>query len=253
MVDRSGAHEGALPRHVAVIMDGNGRWAVSRGLPRIEGHRAGVRAVRAAVECARELRIPYLTLYAFSTENWGRPEAEVSALMGLLREFLASELPELLSRGIRLNTIGETSRLPLLVREGLRHVVSSTAGNSDMTLTLALSYAGRSEIVRAVRRIAEEAAAGKLSPGAVDEAFLSSRLDTAGMPDPDLVIRTSGERRISNFLLWQSAYAEYVFSDVPWPDFGKAEFLQALDEFSRRKRRFGLTGEQAGEEEGPCS
>ena len=240
MVDRSGAHEGALPRHVAVIMDGNGRWAVSRGLPRVEGHRAGVRSVRAAVECARELRIPFLTLYAFSTENWGRPEAEVTALMGLLGEFLRSELPELLSRGIRLNVIGEPARLPLLVREALRQVTAATAGNRDMTLTLALSYAGRSEIVRAVRRIAAEVAAGELSPEGIDEACLSSRLDTAGMPDPDLVVRTSGERRISNFLLWQSAYAEYVFSDVPWPDFGKAEFLHALEEYSRRRRRFGL-------------
>jgi undecaprenyl diphosphate synthase len=253
MVQRSGTREGALPRHVAVIMDGNGRWAVSRGLPRVEGHRAGVRAVRAAVECARELRIPYLTLYAFSSENWGRPDPEVSALMGLLREFLASELPELLRRGIRLNVIGETDRLPFIVRESLRTVMAATAGNGEMTLTLALSYAGRSEIVRAARKFAADAAAGKVDPSALTEELFASRLDTAGMPDPDVVIRTSGERRVSNFLLWQCAYSEYVFSDVLWPDFGKAEFLQALDEYSRRNRRFGLTEEQAGEGEGPCS
>ena len=236
----------ALPRHVAVIMDGNGRWAALRGLPRVEGHRMGVRAVRTVVECARELGIPYLTLYAFSLENWGRPEPEVRTLMSLLQEFLRSELPEMLRQGIRLRVIGDTSTLPLPVRHVLSRTMNATAGNSGMTLTLGLSYAGRNEIVRAAQALAADAAAGTIRPEAVTEEVFASRLDTAGMPDPDLVIRTSGELRVSNFLLWQSAYAEYVFTDVLWPDFGKTEFLLALEEFSRRHRRYGLTGEQAG-------
>jgi len=233
-----------LPRHVAIIMDGNGRWANLRGLPRIEGHRMGVRSVRAIVECARELRIPCLTLYAFSLENWGRPEPEVMALMTLLKEFLVSELSLLLRHRIRLRVIGETSSLPFAVRQVLEHTVSSTAGNSEMTLTLGLSYAGRNEIVRASRRLAAEAADGRIAPEEITEEMFATRLDTAGIPDPDLVIRTSGELRISNFLLWQSAYAEFAFTDVLWPDFGKAEFLQALEEYSRRHRRFGLTADQ---------
>jgi len=234
-----------LPRHVAVIMDGNGRWANLRGLPRIEGHRMGVRAVRAVVECARELRIPCLTLYAFSLENWGRPKPEVLALMTLLKEFLVSELSLLRKHRIRLCVIGETSSLPFAVRKVLDRTVAATAGNTGMTLTLGLSYAGRNEIVRAARRLAAEAAEGTIAPEEITEDVFSSRLDTAGIPDPDLVIRTSGEFRISNFLLWQSAYAEFSFTDVLWPDFSKAEFLQALEEYSRRHRRFGLTGEQA--------
>ena len=242
-----GGSEGSpLPRHVAVIMDGNGRWARQRGLPRAEGHRMGARAVREVVECARELGIRYLTLYAFSLENWGRPDAEVKTLMALLQEFLLSELPLMLRHGIRFRTIGDTSALPFAVRQVLSGTLAATAGNTDMTLTLGLSYAGRDEIVRAVRRIAAEAAQGKLGPEGVTEETFSGRLDTAGMPDPDLVIRTSGEIRVSNFLLWQSAYAEFVFTDVLWPDFGKAEFLRALEEYSRRNRRFGLTDEQAG-------
>jgi undecaprenyl diphosphate synthase len=245
-----GTDEAALPRHVAVIMDGNGRWAKLRGLPRVEGHRMGIRAVRAVVECARELGIPYLTLYAFSVENWGRPEGEVATLMSLLREFLLKELPELARHRIRLKVIGDVSQLPALVREVLDRVLAATSANDEMTLTLALSYAGRNEIVRAARVLAAEAAAGSISPEGISEPEFALRLDTAGMPDPDLVIRTSGELRISNFLLWQAAYAELVFTDVLWPDFGKAEFLQALDEYSRRSRRFGLTEEQAGPREG---
>jgi len=245
-MDPFGSDPAALPRHVAVIMDGNGRWARSRGLPRVEGHRMGVRAVRAVVECARELGIPYLTLYAFSLENWGRPRDEVRTLMALLQEFLHSELAELLRNRIRLNVIGETASLPLPVRQILSRTVAATAANPEMTLTLGLSYAGRNEIVRAARALATEAAEGKIRPGDITEELFSSRLDTAGMPDPDLVIRTSGELRVSNFLLWQSAYAEFVFTDVLWPDFGKPEFLQALEEYSRRHRRFGLTGDQAG-------
>ncbi|HEY5765767.1 MAG TPA: isoprenyl transferase [Candidatus Deferrimicrobiaceae bacterium] len=235
--------ESALPRHVAVIMDGNGRWAKLRGLPRVEGHRTGIRSVRAVVECARELRIPFLTLYAFSSENWGRPKAEVALLMELLGQFLTRELPELRKHRIRLCAIGEIHLLPDAVRKSLEKTVSATAEHREMTLTLALSYAGRNEVVRAARRLAEEAAAGTVSPGEISEELFASRLDTAGMPDPDLVIRTSGELRISNFLLWQSAYAEFVFADALWPDFGKAEFLAALEEYSRRDRRFGLTGD----------
>ncbi len=204
----------------------------------------GIRSVRAVVECAREIGIPYLTLYAFSSENWGRPRSEVNTLMGLLQEFLARELTDLHRHGIRLNVIGEISQLPFYVREVLERTLASTAQNRDMTLTLALSYAGRNEIVRAVRKLAEESATGRIVPESITEEELSGRLDTGDMPDPDLVIRTSGEFRVSNFLLWQAAYAEFVFTDVLWPDFGKPEFLAALEEFSRRDRRFGLTGEQ---------
>jgi len=240
----------SLPRHVAIIMDGNGRWANLRGLPRVEGHRMGVRAVRAVVECARELRIPCLTLYAFSLENWGRPEPEVLALMTLLKEFLVSELSLLNRHKIRLRIIGETSTLPFAVRQVLERTVAATAENAEMTLTLGLSYAGRNEIVRAARLLAAEAVEGRIVPEEITEELFTSRLDTAGIPDPDLIIRTSGELRISNFLLWQSAYAEFAFTDVLWPDFGKAEFLQALEEYSRSHRRFGLTGEQAAKPPG---
>ncbi len=240
----------ALPRHVAIIMDGNGRWAKLRGLPRVEGHRMGVRSVRAVVECARELGIPYLTLYAFSTENWGRPALEVETLMALLTEFLVKELPELREREIRLRAIGEVGQLPAPVRKVLDATLAATAGSEAMTLTIALSYAGRDEIVRAARRLAAEAASGAIAPNAITEGMLAARLDTAGMPDPDLVIRTSGEMRISNFLLWQAAYAEFVFTDVLWPDFGKAEFLRSLAEYARRDRRFGLTGEEGASRDG---
>jgi undecaprenyl diphosphate synthase len=240
----------SLPRHVAIIMDGNGRWANLRGLPRIEGHRMGVRAVRAVVECARELRISCLTLYAFSLENWGRPEPEVLALMSLLKEFLVSELSLLNRHKIRLRIIGETSTLPFAVRQVLERTVAATAENAEMTLPLGLSYAGRNEIVRAARLLAAEAVEGRIVPEEITEELFASRLDTEGIPDPDLVIRTSGELRISNFLLWQSAYAEFAFTDVLWPDFGKAEFLEALEEYSRRHRRFGLTGEQSAKPPG---
>ncbi len=238
-----GTPAGALPRHVAIIMDGNGRWARQRGLPRVEGHRMGIRSVRAVVECAREIGISYLTLYAFSSENWGRPRTEVTTLMALLREFLVRELPELNRHGIRLRVIGEAWRLPRPVRGVLEKTVAATERNSSMTLTLALSYAGRNEIVRAARKLAAEAAAGKIVPDSITDEDVAGSLDTAGIPDPDLVIRTSGEVRVSNFLLWQAAYAEFVFTDVLWPDFGKPEFLAALEEYSHRDRRFGLTGE----------
>jgi len=204
----------------------------------------GIRSVRAIVECAREIGISYLTLYAFSSENWGRPQAEVSTLMGLLREFLVQELPDLNRHGIRLNVIGEVSQLPSYVRKVLDRTLAATAGNSDMTLSLALSYAGRDEIVRAARKLAADAASGKIVPDSITDEAFAGMLDTVGIPDPDLVIRTSGEVRISNFLLWQAAYAEFVFTDILWPDFGKPEFLAALEEYSRRERRFGLTGGQ---------
>ncbi len=240
----------AVPRHVAVIMDGNGRWAKQRGLPRVEGHRMGVRSVRAVVECGRDLGIAYLTLYAFSSENWGRPRREVSTLMKLLREFLLKELPDLRRHGIRLNVIGETHLLPAPVRKVLAGAMAATARNRGMTLTLALSYAGRNEIVRAARKLAEEARAGTIVPESITDDEFAARLDTGGIPDPDLVIRTSGEVRVSNFLLWQAAYAEFVFTEVLWPDFGKAEFLSVLEEYSRRHRRFGLTGEQGSRSPG---
>ena len=243
-MNSGGPPASALPRHVAIIMDGNGRWASLRGLPRVEGHRMGIRSVRAVVECAREIGISFLTLYAFSSENWGRPRPEVATLMGLLREFLINELPDLNRHGIRLNVIGEIGRLPPHVRRVLDRTLAATAKNSDMTLTLALSYAGRHEIVRAARKLAEDAAAGKIVPGSITNEDFAGKLDTAGIPDPDLVIRTSGEVRISNFLLWQAAYAEFVFTDVLWPDFGKPEFLAALEEYSHRDRRFGLTAEE---------
>lgn len=202
----------------------------------------GIRSVRAVVECARELGISYLTLYAFSLENWGRPRTEVGMLMRLLRKYLAHELPDLNRQGIRLNVIGEVWHLPPLVREVLDRTLAATAQNRSMTLTLALSYAGRNEIVRAARKLAAEAAEGKIVTESITDEEFAGRLDTVGIPDPDLVIRTSGEVRVSNFLLWQAAYAEFVFTDVLWPDFGKPEFLAALEQYSRRDRRFGLTG-----------
>lgn len=241
---RGGPPASALPRHVAVIMDGNGRWARNRGLPRVEGHRRGIRSVRAVVECAREIGISYLTLYAFSLENWGRPRSEVTTLMALLRKYLVQELPELAKHGIRLNVIGEIGHLPPRVLDVIDRTLAATDQNRSMTLTLALSYAGRNEIVRAARKLAAEAAAGKIAPDSITDGDFAERLDTFGIPDPDLVIRTSGEVRVSNFLLWQAAYAEFVFTDVLWPDFGKPEFLAALEEYSRRNRRFGLTGEK---------
>lgn len=227
-----------LPRHVAIIMDGNGRWAESRGLPRVAGHREGSEAVRAVTRASRRIGLEALTLYAFSSENWGRPEDEVGALMQLLAEFLESERGEMMANGIRLNAIGELDRLPQFVREKLEAVRAETGRNRDMTLTLALSYGGRQEIAEAARRAA--AAKG----AALDVADLEAALQTAGLPELDLLVRTSGERRISNFLLWQAAYAELHFSEVLWPDFRDAELLAAIADFQARERRFGLTGAQ---------
>jgi undecaprenyl diphosphate synthase len=232
------------PRHIAIIMDGNGRWAENRNMPRILGHQRGVEAVQKIVTECRETGIPYLTLYAFSSENWGRPVAEVDALMGLLGTYLHSELATLLKRGIRLKVIGEIDRLPEEIRRILGQTISQTADNRDMVLTLALSYGSRNEMVRAVQAIGREVRSGRLDPERIGEMEISARLDTAGLPDPDLLIRTSGEHRISNFLLWQLAYTELYFSDALWPEFSPGELHKAIEEFSRRQRRFGLTGAQ---------
>jgi undecaprenyl diphosphate synthase len=233
-----------IPRHLAIIMDGNGRWAQQRHMPRIVGHQRGVEAVRKTVEKCCRLGIKHLTLYAFSSENWGRPADEVSALMGLLTKYLTSELKTLLSKRIRLNVIGETEKLPDSIRQTLEETMERTRDNDSMTLTLALSYGARDEILRACRNLAQQVADGDLAPEQIDEELFSSTLDTGSMPDPDLLIRTSGEMRISNFLLWQMAYTELYFSDVYWPDFNDKELEKALAEFSRRQRRFGLTSEQ---------
>jgi len=226
-------------------MDGNGRWAEQRQLPRIFGHRQGVETVRAVVKECRALGIPHLTLYAFSSENWGRPPAEVAALMELLGMFLAQELGTLMTEDIRLRVIGNTALLPAEVRQVLEDTIARTAGNNRLVLTLALSYGARDEILRAVRQFVSEAEEGRLSAADIDEQRIAAALDTAGLPDPDLLIRTSGEMRISNFLLWQLAYAELYFTEVLWPDFSAVELRRALDDFSARERRFGLTGQQS--------
>jgi undecaprenyl diphosphate synthase len=227
------------PRHVAIIMDGNGRWAKARGLPRTAGHKRGAEAVRRTVEAARDMGISYLTLYAFSSENWKRPAGEVTDLMGLLRLYLRNEIANLNKNGVRLKVIGERGRLGRDIVALIDHAESTTAGNTALTLTLALSYGGRHEIIEAARALARDAAAGRLAAESIDDFAFSQRLYTAGMPDPDLLIRTSGEKRISNFLLWQSAYAELVFLDVLWPDFGRDELEEAVRDFHQRERRFG--------------
>jgi len=235
-----------IPKHLAIIMDGNGRWAEQRRLPRIFGHRKGVETVQSIVDECLSLGISYLTLYAFSSENWGRPRDEVDALMGLLGSFLKKELSQLHRRGIRLMAIGEIDRLPESIAKILKNIIEKTATNDRLVLTLALSYGARDELVRAMRRIADEVATGELLPADVTEERITAALDTAGLPDPDLLVRTSGEMRISNFLLWQSAYTELYFTETLWPDFSGEQLHQALNEYSRRQRRFGLTGAQMG-------
>jgi undecaprenyl diphosphate synthase len=237
-----------LPTHVAIIMDGNGRWARERGEERIVGHRAGAKAVRDITTYARELGIRYLTLYAFSSENWGRPDGEVSGLMDLLREYLIEEKKTLLDNGIRLTTIGDVARLPAPVRLLLDDVMDATKELSGMQLTLALSYGSRDEVLRATRALAKQVDRGEIEIDDIDEAAFSAELWTRDMPDPDLLIRTSGEQRISNFLLWQLAYAELVFAQVAWPDFTRDRFDEALASFGARERRFGLTGAQVQSE-----
>jgi len=229
------------PAHVAVIMDGNGRWAKARGLPRTAGHKKGVDAVRRTVEAARELGIGTLTIFSFSSENWRRPEEEVSDLMQLLRFYLRSEIAELHKGGVRLRVIGDRARLSDDINTLIENAENLTKDNRQLTLVVALSYGSRQEITLAARRLAEEVKAGRLDPSAIDEDAFASRLFTTDIPDPDLIVRTSGEKRISNFLLWQAAYAELVFVDTLWPDFTKRDLEAAIEEFHRRERRFGAT------------
>jgi undecaprenyl diphosphate synthase len=230
---------GNLPRHVAVIMDGNGRWAERQGKPRIAGHQAGMKAVREVIETTADLGIPYLTLYAFSQENWKRPPMEIEALMGLLRRYIRSERKNLIEKGIRVRAIGDIERLGHGSREDLDELIADTAANDRLTVTLAISYGARSEIVEAVRRIARQVRAGELDPEAIDEAVFADHLYTADLPDPDLLVRTSGELRISNFLLWQIAYTELYVTDVLWPDFDRDALLDAVASYQGRERRFG--------------
>ena len=234
----------SLPRHIAIIMDGNGRWAKKRSLNRIKGHREGTKSVRDIVRACREVGIEVLTLYAFSTENWQRPPQEVSALMKILKDFLKSELPEMMENGIRLSTIGDIERLPEDVFDALQEDVERTRENEEMVLNLALSYGGRNEILRAVQNIASQVKEGRLQPGEITMELFPSYLYTGGMPEPDLLIRTSGEMRISNFLLWQIAYAEIFVTNTLWPDFRRGELIQILHDYQKRERRFGLTGAQ---------
>ncbi|HWB61986.1 MAG TPA: isoprenyl transferase [Chitinophagales bacterium] len=233
-----------LPSHIAVIMDGNGRWAGRFGKTRIFGHTNGVNAVRQTSEACAELGVKFLTLYAFSTENWLRPETEVSALMALLLKTIKAELKTLLKNDIRLKVIGDVGLLPKGVYKELKDAIERTANNTRMDLILALNYSGKSEITRAVKQISEAVKSGALEPGQIDEEMINRHLYTANMPDPELLIRTSGEKRVSNFLLWQLAYAEYYFTDVLWPDFNKEELYKAIIDYQNRERRFGKTSEQ---------
>jgi undecaprenyl diphosphate synthase len=228
-----------LPRHIAVIMDGNGRWAGLRGLPRVAGHRQGVRAARETVRAAGRLGVGYLTLYAFSSENWARPAAEVSFLMRLLESSVDEELPSLVDNNVRLRTLGELATLDPGVQRSVERAVRATEGNTGLTLLIALNYGGRRELLRAVRTLAEGVARGTLRPEAIEEASIAAELDTAGVPDPDLLIRTSGEYRLSNFLLWQVAYTELLVLPTLWPDFSPRDLYGAVAEYQRRSRRFG--------------
>ncbi len=237
----SHSEEFAPPVHVAIIMDGNGRWAQSRGLPRTAGHRKGIEAARQVVRGAAELEIAYLTLFGFSSENWKRPEAEVSELMGLLRHYLKSEADELGKNGVRVCVIGDRRKLSPDIVRLIERVEEDTKANSRLTLVVALSYGSRAEITEAARVLAAEAVAGRLDVSELDEDVFSRHLATKGIPDPDLVIRTSGEQRLSNFLLWQAAYSELVFTDVYWPDFSKQHLQDAVDEYHRRERRYGAS------------
>ena len=229
-----------IPQHVAIIMDGNGRWVRLHGKERYEGHIAGVEPVRASLRAAARWGVKYLTLYAFSTENWGRPAGEVSALMELFCRSVVNETPELKRQGVRIAMIGDRSRFSEKVQRYLAEAERETAGGERLTLILALNYSSRSEIARAVRHLAARAASGEIAPESIDETVVSQALDTAPYPDPDLVVRTSGEQRLSNFLLWQSSYAELWFPELLWPDFTEEDFDRAIEEYARRDRRFGL-------------
>jgi undecaprenyl diphosphate synthase len=237
----------SLPRHVGIIMDGNGRWAQQRGLARIEGHRVGADSVRDITRAARQLGIEALTLYAFSSQNWARPADEVTGLMNLLREFVIGERAEILDNGIRLDALGDIDRLPAFVKDPLEELRAASRGNSQMVLTLALSYGGRESIARAARAAVRDALAGQLAPDALDCDKLGSYLPTATLPALDLLIRTSGEQRVSNFMLWELAYAELVFVDVLWPEFRREHLYNCLEEFAARERRYGLTSAQLAE------
>ena len=237
-----------LPRHIAIIMDGNGRWAQKHTLGRISGHKKGADSVRATVKACRELGIRYLTLYAFSVENWFRPREEVEALMNLLEEYVEKEIDELSSHGIRLLTIGNTAALSKSLRKKVRDAVRRTARNREMFLNVALSYGGRDEIVQAARKILKDGLAGKIAPADVTKELFPRYLYTARIPDPDLLIRTSGEYRLSNFLLWQMAYTEFYFTDVLWPDFRREDLMKAIAAYQARERRFGLTSDQLGKD-----
>ncbi|MEX1110315.1 MAG: isoprenyl transferase [Chthoniobacterales bacterium] len=239
MSNPAGVSEEKIPRHIAVIMDGNGRWARERGLPRIEGHRRGSESVRNCTAACMEAGVSFLTLYAFSKENWQRPPDEVKSLMGLLDRFLAERTAEIMERNIRLRAIGHLDDLPEKTRHRLDTAMEKSAGNTALTLTLALSYGARTELVDAARAIALEVRAGTLDPDTIGEATVSSHLYTAGLPDPDLLIRTSGEMRISNFLLWQISYAEIVVTPKLWPEFGKEDLFAAIREYAGRHRRYG--------------
>ena len=232
--------ERPLPRHVGIIMDGNGRWAEQRGLPRLEGHRRGSDSVREVTRAARRIGLPALTLYAFSSQNWQRPPDEVEGLMDLLRDYLAKERPEIMENGIRLHAIGQLDRLPPRVRDPLEELRRDSAKNDKMILTLALSYGGREEILAMARKVAED----RLKPDEIDTRAIEARLWTAGLPPLELVVRTSGEYRVSNFLLWQLAYAEIHFTETLWPDFGELDLLLAIEDFQHRERRFGKTSAQ---------
>jgi undecaprenyl diphosphate synthase len=248
VADLSTLHEDALrqriltrpiPRHVAVIMDGNGRWATSRGLPRAAGHGEGVKSLRSVVRAAGELGVQFLTIYAFSSENWQRPPHEVSTLMTLLERSIERELPELMERNVRFRAIGRPDGVPPRVAAGIRRLMDTTAGNTGLTLLMAFNYGGRDELVDAVRALARQVQSGALRPEEIDEVRVSRALYTDGIPDPDLLIRTSGEQRLSNFLLWQIAYTELWMTPTLWPDFGAREFYVAVAEFQQRNRRFG--------------
>jgi undecaprenyl diphosphate synthase len=238
-VELSGLDTAKLPTHVAIIMDGNGRWAQKRLLARIKGHEKASAAVRKIVRACREIGIPYLTLYAFSTENWQRPKAEVNALMALLKQFLKSELEEMQTNNVRLHAIGQIERLPQDVYQALHDGMTATKDNTALQLTLALSYGGRAEIIRMVQEIAQKVKNGSIELGSINDELVADHLYTSRIPDPDLLIRTSGEMRISNFLLWQLAYTEIHISPTLWPDFGKEEFLRILKDYQGRDRRFG--------------
>ena len=241
-----GVPDERIPRSVAIIMDGNGRWASQRGLPRTAGHEAGAKVVRRIVTEAAQLGLDVLTLFSFSIENWGRPADEIKALMRLYAEYLERERPTVMGHNIRLRHLGRREGLHASVLERLDEIVAASAGNTGMVLCLALNYSSRAEITDAVRGLAQRAAEGKLAPGAIDEGAISAALDTAGLADPDLLIRTSGELRLSNFLLWQVSYAEFHVTDVFWPDFDEAEFRKAIVAYAQRHRRFGALDEKSG-------